>query len=405
MKERSQPSSSSVRFPGSSGDAPRAARSLAVLWTLCLATLAGGSEAASAAGEPARGPGFVVKSAFGGRIFGFDIDQNGSEGLLSEAQDLPGGKVLAAVETFDQRTGAIVAIVGQTRTQDDFVTLGVVGTSVGLVEHEHVVRPLRVRRTFRVLDPLETNHVTGVWTPPVGKDHIVTQVSRSQGTLEAAVFAEDVSGSFEPFVFSSNVAANTFGPVIKVTDPNFTFAADPLIALNSATNQAVLAHATLGQPFGPPSLALVDLATGGFVEFRGVGSGDVNGLAVDSETGIACATTEIDFSVQFYDLATHTGFSVVLPGANNQIFSGADVAVDPVHHVFLVAQPVSSTAPSGSSIHVYDESGNLLESLNGFDFSNAFKVIPTHIALQPSRRRGFVDGPDPDVTEIQSFTY
>jgi len=407
MEKRSQ-SSLSVSCPGSTGEtcgAPLPARALAVLCLFWLASLAAGSEAASAAAEPDRGPGFVVQSAFGGRIFGFDIDQNGNEGLLSEAQDLPGGKVLAAVETFDQRTGEILAIVGKTQTQDDFVTLGVVGTSVGLVEREHVVRPLRVRRSFRVLDPLDANQVTGVWTPPIGRDHIVTQVSRSQGTLDAAVFAEDVGGSFEPFVFSSNVAANTFGPLIKVTDPNFTFASDPLIALNSQTNEAVLAHATLGQPFGPPSLALVDLATGGFVEFRGVGTGDVNGLAVDSETGIACTTTEIDFSVQFYDLATHTGFSEFLPGANNQIFSGADVAVDPVHHVFLVAQPVSSTAPSGSSIHVYDESGNLLESLNGFDFSNAFKVVPTHIAVNPSRRTGFVDGPDPDVTEIQSFTY
>jgi hypothetical protein len=76
-----------------------------------------------------------------------------------------------------------------------------------------------------------------------------------------------------------------------------------------------------------------------------------------------------------------------------------------VNKLFLVAQPVSSTAPSGSSIHVYDESGNLVESINGFNFSNAFNVVPAHIALNPSRRIGFVDGPDPGVTQIQSFTY
>jgi hypothetical protein len=28
-----------------------------------------------------------------------------------------------------------------------------------------------------------------------------------------------------------------------------------------------------------------------------------------------------------------------------------------------------------------------------------------HIALNPSKRSGFVDGPDQGVTEIQSFTY
>jgi hypothetical protein len=389
--------------------------SAALICAICLAGSGGAAGQSSAGGTPpladvgqgglAPGPGFVVNSAFGGQIFGFDIDQNGTEGLLSEAQTLPGGQVLAAVETFDQRTGQIIKVIARTQTRDDFVTLGVVGNSVGLVEREHVIRPLRVRRTFGILNPLSSNRVTGTWTPPIERNHIVTQVSRTQGTPNVAVYALDVGGSFEPFVFSSNVAANTFGPVIKITDSDFTFAGDPLIALDTQTNRAVLAHATLGDPFGPPTLALVDLATGSFTKFTGVGIGDINGLAVDPVNGIACTTTEIDFSVQFYDLAKQTGFSLFLPGANNQIFSGADVQFDPVNKLFLVAQPVSSTAPSGSSIHVYDESGNLVESINGFNFSNAFNVVPAHIALNPSRRIGFVDGPDPGVTQIQSFTY
>jgi hypothetical protein len=32
-------------------------------------------------------------------------------------------------------------------------------------------------------------------------------------------------------------------------------------------------------------------------------------------------------------------------------------------------------------------------------------VIPVHIALNPSNRSGYVDGPDPGVTQLQSFTY
>jgi hypothetical protein len=85
------------------------------------------------------GPGAtIVHSKFGGQIFGFDIDQNGTEGVLSEAQDLGGQKVLAAVETFDQVTGKILKVVKKLETKDDFLTLGIVGTSVGLVEREHV---------------------------------------------------------------------------------------------------------------------------------------------------------------------------------------------------------------------------------------------------------------------------
>src|SRR5438270_1183404 len=60
----------------------------------------------------AQGPGnVIVHSKFGGQIFGFDIDQNGTEGVLTEAQTMPDGRVLAAVETFDQATGNIVKVV------------------------------------------------------------------------------------------------------------------------------------------------------------------------------------------------------------------------------------------------------------------------------------------------------
>ena len=206
-------------------------------------------------------------------------------------------------------------------------------------------------------------------------------------------------------MFTSNVAANTFGPVIEVTDPDFTSGGNPGFAYDSVTNQAVLGHATLGNPFIPGKMATVDLTTGTFTKFTGVGLGDVNGLAVDSSTGTACTTTEIDFSVEFYNLATQTGFAQPLPGATQQFFSGADVEFDSVNNLFLVAQPNSSTAPSGSSIHVYDVSGNLIESINGLNFSNAFNVIPAHIALNPGNRTGFVDGPDIAAGQIQSFTY
>src|SRR5215469_3828398 len=107
--------------------------------------------------QPGAAPGagsVIVHSKFGGQIFGFDIDQNGTEGVLSESQDLSNGNVLAAVETFDQKTGKILKVVAQTQTEDDFVTLGVVGNSVGLVEHEHVQGIFVVKRTFHTMNPL-----------------------------------------------------------------------------------------------------------------------------------------------------------------------------------------------------------------------------------------------------------
>jgi hypothetical protein len=369
---------------------------------LCLACFA----STSAAAQPANPPkGLIVHDKFGGQIFGFDVDQNGAEGVLSEAQTLNNGNVLAAVETFDQKTGKILKVLIKTQTMDDFLTQGVVGTSVGLIEREHQVSFLHIKRTFHTINPLTANKFTGLWTPPIGQKHLLTSVSRSQGTANVAAYAEDISGNFITYVFSSNVAANTFGPIVKITDQDFTSGSNPALAYDSKTNQAVLGHETLGNPFVPPKIALVNLATRKFTKFTGVGTGAVNGMAVDSATGIACTTTEIDFSVQFYNLKKQSGFSQTLPRATNQIQSGGDVAFDPIHKLFLVAQPVSSTSANGSSIHVYDEKGNLKKSLNGFNFSNVGNVIPAHIALNPTRRTGFVDGPDPGVTEIQSFTY
>ena len=349
----------------------------------------------------------LVHSKFGGQIFGFDIDQNGTEGVLSEALVEPNGNVLAAVETFNQKTGQILKVVSETQTQDDFITLGVVGNSIGLVEHEHVVSFLNVKRSFHTMNPLSSNKFTGLWTPPIGTQHLIESagVSRSQGEPNVAVFAYDNSGNFVPWVFSSNVAANTFGPVVHITDSfNFGSVAPPM-AYDSTTNQAILGGGN--GCFGClPVIGLADLTAGTFSEFTGFGFGFVNGIAVDAADGIFVTTTEDDATVEFYTLSTQTGFSVVLPNSgSSQIFSGADVEFDPIHKLFLIAQPVSSSSSQGSTIYVYTPNGELKETLNGFNFSNTFNVVAMHIALNPSQRSGYVDGPDSGVTEIQSFTY
>ena len=317
--------------------------------------------------------------------------------------------MLAAVETFDQTTGKILKVVALTQPiypDDDFITMGVVGNSVGLVEHEHVQNGFVASRTFSTLNPLASNSFTGVWTPPIGPQHIIMPagVSRNQGEPLNAVFAYDNSDQFIPYVFSSNVAADTFGPVVKITDSYDFGSVPPPIGFDSNTNQAILGG-------GPgcfdclPVIGLVDTVKGTFSEFVGIGFGFVNGLAVDAADGIFCTTTEDDARVEFYDLATQSGFTVTLPGSGGQQFySGADVEFDPIHKLFLIAQPYSSSAPSGSTIYAYDTSGNLQETVNGFNFPGG-NVVPVHIALHPSLRSGYVDGPDPGVTEIQSFTY
>jgi hypothetical protein len=358
------------------------------------------------------GPGdTIVHSQFGGQVFGFDIDQNGTEGVLSEAQLLSNGNVLAAVETFDQKSGKILKVISKIETQDDFLTIGIAGAGVGLVEREHVTGLFVTKRIYEKLNPLSLNKFTGLWTPPLNASDIITGMSRNQGVPTTAfLYFENTGNNFDTFVIGTNVAENTFQPAVDLTDPTFMTSNSPVVAYDSVTNEAVVASSDSAVGGPAPMIALVDLAAGTVNEFAGLRGpfpfrqGSINGLAVDSEDGIACTTTEVDFRVEFYNLQTQTGVAHVLPNATGQIQSGSDVEYDSVNKLFLVAQSVSSTG-TGSSIQVYNIKGKLVESLNGFNFSNASNVVFTHIALNPSNRTGYVDGPDSGVTEIQSFTY
>jgi len=350
--------------------------------------------------EPAGAPDDIfVHTALGGFILGYDIDPNGNEGILAEALTLSDGRHDVAVETFNQKTGEIINIISQeTDSKNDYVALGVVSRSVGLVEHEIVRGVFVSQRRYSILNPLDGNRITGKWTPPLTTSDIITAVGKNSGAATTAFLGFGSSGGEGSFLFSSNVGANTFGPLFAL-DSNFAPFNAPVMALNSKTRQAVVA--ALGpNAFGPPMLAKVDLGTGTTSEFTGVGIGYVNGIAVDPINGIACTTTEIDFSVEFYDLASETGFAVPLPGAVSQAQSGAAVAFDPIHQLFLVGQPLSSTAASGSSIQVFDEQGNFIESVNGL----SLPASPVTIALHPKLRFGYVLV-TPDLNSLQSFTY
>jgi hypothetical protein len=355
------------------------------------------------------GPGSViVTSKFGGQIFGFNIDQNGTEGILTEASSLPDGRLLAAVETFDQATGKILRVVKQVKGKDDFITTGIVGAGIGLVEREHVKGIFVDSRIYSTLSPLSSPKFTGTWTPPLSKDDIITSVSRLQGTNTTLFLGFENGGEGHTFLLPSNVGANTFGTRLTLPDDPFFTSNFPHVAYDSKKNRAVVAvsEGAVGGP--PPVFALINLATGKTTQFLGLPGpfpfrqGFINGLAVDSADGIACTTTEVDFRVEFYNLKTKTGFAQELPGATGQLQSGTDVQFDPIHKLFLVAQSVSSTGP-GSSIQVYDKNGTLVESLDGFNFSNSGAVVFTHIAINPTNRTGYVDGPG--VTQLQSFSY
>ena len=348
-----------------------------------------------------------MRGKLGGFIFGFEVDPNGTEGLLCEAVLNTDGTVTAAVETFNQSTGRIIRILAKTNTRDDFIAWTVAG-SVGLIEREKVRGLFDIKRTFSTINPLSGNQINGDWTPPIGRKQIVNQVKPAfDGSPNVAVYALSVSTSVNPVVFTSNLSANTFESAIEITDLNFTTEAPPVIAFDPIRNQVILGHDKPSPFIEPPLLGFVDLATGSFDVKPGLGLGVINGVAVDGEDGILCTDTSFDSAVQFYNLSDFSGLSVFLPGADPQTStaSGGDIEFDPINKLFLVAQAFSNgSLTDGSSIQVYDTVGNLVESIDGLMFQGGDNVFPVHITLNPSHRVGFVNGPDL-TTAIQSFSY
>src|SRR6266699_2715209 len=226
---------------------------------LCLASPTRAYDQSRFQVNPNAGAGdVIVRGKLGGLIFGFEVDPNGTEGLLCEAVSNPDGTVSARVETFSQATGRIIKVLAGSESQDDFIALGVAG-SVGLVEREHVRGVFNVRRTFATINPLTGNMINGDWRPPISSKQIVNQVKPAlDGTPNVAVYALSVSTSVNPVVFSSNLADNTFGPVIDITDPDFTQEAPPVLAFDPIGNQAILGHDKPSPFILPPLIAFVD---------------------------------------------------------------------------------------------------------------------------------------------------
>jgi hypothetical protein len=367
---------------------------------LCLAVTPGQATqnpqmAADQADEASLAPlaSIIVHDKFGGQIFGYDVDQHGTEGLLSEAKFLQDGSIMIATETFDQTTGKIIQVItkGKKDNGSDWATWGIFANHIGLDEFQQY--PKKPYRQEYLLNPLDGNKFTGRWKPPIKNGYLLWAISETQGTPVVAAY--QAQAGVIPYFFTANIAANTFGPQIPLKDSNI--GQYPALAYNTKTNQAVLGYAGLN-PYAAPTIATLNLKNGKFVKFTGQGVGYINGIAVDSATDLACTTTAIDATVQFYDLTKKTGVLVHFPGQQGRAYAGADVQVDAIHKLFLVSQPGSSIG-SGSTVYVYDENGNSVESIQGLDFATN-----VHIGLNPGNRTGWV-GPSGDLSTIQSFTY
>ena len=80
---------------------------------LCSASLSHASDQSGFQVNPSDQAGdVIVHGKLGGLIFGFEVDPDGTEGLLCEALSHPDGTWSARVETFSQATGRIIRVLG-----------------------------------------------------------------------------------------------------------------------------------------------------------------------------------------------------------------------------------------------------------------------------------------------------
>jgi hypothetical protein len=363
------------------------------------------------------GLGATLTTADGGEIFGFDIDQNGSDGVLASSQTVNGnGEMLVSVETFEEDTGKITRSFAKSLgTRSSYGVDSIFAGDVGLVTH--FVTPSdspfgAARRSYEVMNPVTARKFTGRWTPPI-KDLSVLQVAENQSTSTSVLFAIELKNNDKPDLIVSNIAANSFSNVIHLDPSLFGGANGPQLGHFAAANEAVIALSpdagAVGEPGVAPINVLINLSSGKSTHFNGYnngtfGAGSVNGLAVDPNTGIAATTTELNAQAEFYNLANQTGVNAVqLPctGPEDQSFSGSVVAVDQVNKLFLVAAPYACNDGKEGAIVVYDETGTFIETIAGF---KGFPVGGPPFVINPGKRMGWALG-GAGFTQLRQFFY
>ena len=349
------------------------------------------------------GPGLTVTSKFGGQIFGWAIDENGTDGVLTEVTPPSGSPFTSVVETFDQTTGKITKVVrkqkgGPSGGRELFVD-AILANDVGLIDDErrHVGRPLR--DVYYVMTPVTGGKFTGTWTRPSGYDFLLWDIADQQTNPDAVMAATIVAhGISQPPTFEvvvTDVATNELLKTLyapKGDGVNYPY----LTAEDTSTQHAYVPAANYDS-----QTVFIDYdIQSGHVSNNFVAppfSGPVAGIAIDSATHMMCTTTGSTYSVQMYDLKTKKQtFYGQIPNSGGEGQAGSSIAADPVNHLFIVEQP--NSLQGGSEIYVYDEKGNVLESLTGFAFSPS-----SGIQIVASSRSGFVAARQPN--QLQSFTY
>lgn len=347
-----------------------------------------------------------------GTITGWDVDQDQDVGLLSA-----GYKKGTRLEAFDLKTAKVTHLgsfqsAGGNGFYRQYIVLRILANDEALVDDlDFQETGFQRDDTFPTVSPISGAKVTGRWKPPHRMNLLVNPnegwvAVNQRTTTNAIIVDENTLGHKDSglHIYVSDIEADTFSPEDKpeaheaISPPN-------LVAQDTTANRVVLPMQIFSYPFNPfesPSFDIYDVSSRKHTIFSPeVGSGAAQGIAIDPTTHLMCTTTADDSNVEFYDLTKMTGIAVPFPGSSGQLNSGGAVAVDTTNHLFIVTQPNEPSV--GSIVYVYDEKGNLQETIPGFSFSNVYAAVFAYVAVNPKLRIGYATGPGSD--QLQSFTY
>jgi len=349
------------------------------------------------------GLGPVVTSKFFGEIFGWSIDENGGDGVISEVVGASQPTYTSYVETFDQTSQKVTRVVrkqasgplGNHELNVDAITTG----DVALIDDENDQKNLLRRDTYYVMDPTAGGKITGTWKRPPGKDFLLWDIADQQtnplSVMAATILDHTISQPPTFEVVVTDLAQNKILRVLHAPSGdgvNYPY----LVAEDTSTQHAYVPAAN----YSSQTVFIdYDVQTGKTLNdfVAPAFSGPVGGLAIDSSSHMMCTTTGTTYSVQLYDITTKKQtFVGQIPNSVGELQAGSTIAADPINHLFLVEKPSSDRG--GSEIYVYDERGNVVESIAGFNFAPS-----SSIQLVAKTRTGWVDGPNAD--QLQSFTY
>lgn len=237
--------------------------------------------------------GVVLNTQDGGQVFGFDIGQDNDAGILSTANH---------VEAFNQHTGAITqSFPRPTPPRTTYALDGIFANDLALVTRYVVPKgTIYATRYYDVVSPFTAGDFTGKWTPPIF-DIDVQQGAKITNSTTSVLFAIQLKSNDRPVLVTTDIGANTVAKVIHLNPSTFGGGNGPQLGSYTVQGHAVFALSPDGGAVGgaAPVNILVDYMTGATTQFTGFnfgpfGSGYVNGMAVDPNTGVEATTTELN---------------------------------------------------------------------------------------------------------------